>query len=111
MEIWPWLYHHRPDYPCGSRTRFQGVMAAALLHQHLDFCSLPFHPAPNSIYYFYFYRDACFRPSLKTPFLVCYSLVLDLILYLPHCIRIIQSAGVIGHVTYIVPLLLRSKLG
>ena len=53
MEIWPRLYHPRPDYPRGSRARFEGIMAAALLHQRIEFLFRPPPPAFNKIYYFF----------------------------------------------------------
>lgn len=66
MEVWPRLYHHRPDHPGGSGARFEGIMAAALLHQRLDLHLLHFRPSLQPDLLFYFRCDACFRPSQKS---------------------------------------------
>ena len=100
VETRHWSHHRRPDHFGGPRARFEGVMAATLLHQRIV---LHEQFVPYKIYYF-ISHPACFRLSIKLLFFVCCSLALDLILYRYFiCNSIIQSTGVIGHVycTYI----------
>lgn len=71
-------------------------MAAALLRQLLDY-SASLRPSPYAINYFISLTTHAFvRP--KTLFLICYSLALDLILYLLHLYHVTQPTSVIGHI-------------
>lgn len=107
MEIWPGLYHRRPDYPGGPRARFERIMAAALLHQHLDIHCSPSARFQLGFLFLFPPRRMLSPPSLKCYSSYVYSLALDLILYLPHLYSHNPLAGVIGRVTYIVHTILQ----
>ena len=105
MEVWTRPCHHRPNYPSGSRARFKGLVATALLPQRIDpqgLICFNFFPPFGSIFLIPSSRVPSFAP-VNAIIRMLPWLALDLILYLPHLYshNPIRRCD-IGHVTYIV---------